>query len=363
MTIQSRAAIMFAPHQPLRIETVEVADPGPGEVLIRLDAASLCHSDLGYIDAKFPHPVPAILGHEGIGTVIAAGAGVTHVAQGDTVMPYLLPDCGECAYCKSGRSNFCVQLGRSYMPGFPTGFRLNGQPVFGMLSLGTFSEYLVVPHDQVQKVNPAAPRDQASCIGCGVTTGLGAALITAKVEKGASVVVFGMGGVGLSTVQGARMAGAATIIAVDLNPAKESSARAMGATHFIDASSADPVAQVHAITGIGADYAFECVGNERVFQQALAALSMGGWARLTTVGLVPDDVPVPVKWSEMTGRNWQHCLMGGAKRQDVARYVDWFVEGRIDLSAMISHEITLDRINEGFDLMRAGQTNRVVIRY
>jgi S-(hydroxymethyl)glutathione dehydrogenase/alcohol dehydrogenase len=363
MPVESRAAVLFAPHEPLRIETVTVADPGPRDVLIRLDAASLCHSDLGYIDAKFPHPLPAILGHEGIGTVVRTGNDVTAVAEGDVVIPYLLPDCGECPYCLSGRSNFCVQLGRSYAPGFPTWFSLDGTPVHGMLSLGTFSEYLVVPQDQVQKVDAQAPRGQASCIGCGVTTGVGAAILTAKVEPGSSVVVFGMGGVGLSTVQGARIAGAATIIAVDLNPDKEAAARAMGATHFIAAGELDPVAEVRRITGIGADYAFECAGHPTAFQQGLASLSVGGWAKMTTVGLIPDDVPIPATWTDMSGRNWQHCLMGGAKRQDVAGFVDWFMQGKLDLSAMVSHEIALDEINHGFDLMRQGKVNRAVIRY
>lgn len=363
MPVQSRAAIMFAPNEPLRIETVTVADPGPNDVLIRLDAASLCHSDLGYIDAKFPHPLPAILGHEGIGTVVRTGSDVTGVTEGDVVIPYLLPECGACPYCLSGRTNFCIQLGRSYAPGFPTWFSYQDTPVHGMLSLGTFSEFLVVPQDQVQKVNPQAPRGQASCIGCGVTTGVGAALITAKVEAGSSVAVFGMGGVGLSTVQGARIAGATTIIAVDLNAEKEAAARAMGATHFIAAGTADPVAEIHALTGIGADYAFECVGSARAFQQGLASLSAGGWSKMVSVGLIPDDVPIPAQWSNFSGKNWQHCLMGGARRKDVAGFVDWFMEGKLDLSAMVSHEITLDEINHGFDLMRQGQSNRAVIRY
>lgn len=363
MPVESRAAIMFSPREPLRVETVTVADPGPRDVLIRLDAASLCHSDLGYIDAKFPHPLPAILGHEGIGTVVRKGADVSVVEEGDVVIPYLLPDCGECPYCLSGRTNFCVQLGRSYAPGFPTWFSYQGTPVHGMLSLGTFSEYLVVPHDQVQKVNPAAPRGHASCIGCGVTTGVGAALITAKVEAGSSVVVFGLGGVGLSVVQGARIAGATTIVAVDLNADKESAARAMGATHFIHAAETDPVGAVHRLTGIGADYAFECVGSAKAFEQGLACLSAGGWAKMVSVGLIPDDVPIPGNWTNFSGKIWQQSLMGGARRKDVAGFVDWYMDGKLDLSAMISHEITLDEINHGFDLMRQGKSNRAVIRY
>ena len=363
MPVRSRAAVLVEPNQPLRIETVDVADPGPTDVLIKLDAASLCHSDLSFIEGRFPHPLPAIFGHEGIGSVVRTGAEVTTVKQGDTVIPYLIPDCGKCPYCLSGRTNLCSEMGRSYRPDFPTWFSLAGQPITGFLSLGTFSEFLVVPEDQVQKVNDAAPRAQASCIGCGVTTGLGSALIAAKVEPGASVVVFGLGGVGLSTVQGARIAGARIIVGVDLGHDKEAAARAMGATHFVDAATQDPVAEVFALTGIGADYAFDCVGSAKLFEQGLKCLSSGGWSKMTTVGIIPDDIAVPVKWGDMTGRNWHATLMGGAKRQDVARFVDWFVEGKLDLGDMVTQTMRLDEINEGFDLMRERKTNRAVILY
>ena len=363
MPVKSRAAILVEPKRPLVIATIDVADPGPGEVLIRLDAASLCHSDLSYIEGKFPHAMPAIFGHEGIGQVVSTGEGVTTFAEGDVVIPYIIPDCGECPYCLSGRTNMCVQMGRSYQPGFPTGFGWDGKAVPGFMSLGTFSEYLVVPQDQVQKVNPAAPRAVASCIGCGVATGVGAALIAAKVEAGSSVVVFGMGGVGLSTVQGARIAGAKTIIAVDIMAGKEEAARRMGATTFIDSTRQDTVAEIFALTGIGADYAFDCVGNAALFEQAIACLSSGGWSKMVSVGMIPDDVAIPLRWGQMLGRNWQYTMMGGAKRQDVARYVDWFVEGKLDLGGMVTQELTIDEINEGFDLMRQGRTNRAVILY
>jgi S-(hydroxymethyl)glutathione dehydrogenase/alcohol dehydrogenase len=363
MATTSRAAILVQPGAPLVIDTIEVADPGPGEVLIRLDAASLCHSDLTYIEGRLRHAVPAIFGHEGIGEVVMAGDGVEGFAAGDVVMPYLVPDCGQCPYCRSGRTNMCAQMGRSYRPDFPTWFRWQGRSVPGFMSLGTFSEYLVVPHDQLQKVNPAAHRAQASCIGCGISTGLGSALIAAKVEAGSSVVVFGMGGVGLSTVQGARIAGASTIVAVDIVADKEAIARRMGATHFVNSAEQDPVQAVRALTGIGADYAFDCVGHPKLFEQGLAALSQGGWAKMISVGIIPDTQPVPIQWSNMLGRNWHNTLMGGAKRQDVARYVDWFVDGKLDLGDMVSHELALDDINEGFDLMRAGKTNRAVVLY
>ncbi len=363
MSIKSRAAILVEPKKPLVIETIDVSEPGPTEVLIRLDAASLCHSVLSFIDGRMPHPVPAIFGHEGIGEVIGLGDQVSSLALGDIVIPYLLPDCGECAYCRSGRTNMCEQMGRAFRPDFPTGFSLNGNPIRGFLSLGTFSEYLVVPQDQVQKVNPAASRAEASCIGCGVTTGLGAALIAAKVEAGSSVAVFGVGGVGLSTVQGAKIAGAAIIIAIDIMAEKEAVARRMGATHFINASQQDVVQEIFKLTGIGADYAFDCVGNPKLFEQALACLSRGGWSKMTTVGIIPEELPVPVSWGQMIGKNWHSTLMGGAKRQDVARFVEWFVEGKLDLGEMVSQTLQLDDINQGFELMRQGKTNRVVIRY
>jgi len=363
MPVKSRAAILFEVNKPLVIETVEVADPGPNEVLIKLEAASLCHSDLSFLEGKFPHMLPAVFGHEGFGKVVKNGTGVTAVAEGDTVIPYLVPDCGKCPYCLSGRTNMCFEMARSYRPGFPTWFRYNGQPVYGFMSLGTFSEYLVVPEDQVQRVNSAAPAAEASCIGCGITTGLGSALLAAKVEAGSSVVVIGLGGVGLSVVQGSKIAGAKTIIAVDISPGKEAVARKMGATHFINSKQQDTVAEVFGLTGIGADYAFDCVGNPKIFELGLACLSSGGWSKMTSVGIISDEVTVPVKWSQMTGRNWHNTLMGGAKRQDVARFVDWFVEGKLDLGDMVTQTLSLDQINDGFDLMREGKTNRAVIIY
>lgn len=363
MPVVSRAAILVEPNKPLVIDEIEVADPGATDVLIRLDAASLCHSDLSYIEGKFRHSLPAIFGHEGIGEVVQVGADVTSAAVGDIVVPFLVPDCGECVFCRSGKTNMCAQMGRSYRPDFPTWFRWQGKNVPGFMALGTFSEYLVVPQDQVQKVNPAADRATASCIGCGVTTGVGAALIAAKVDPGSSVVVIGLGGVGLSTVQGAKIAGAKTIIAVDVMPGKEAAARAMGATHFVNGAGGDVVQAVYGLTGIGADYAFDCVGSPAVFEQALACLSKGGWSKMITVGMIPDDRPVPVTWSQMLGRNWHNTMMGGAKRQDVATYVDWFVNGKLDLAEMVSQEITLDQINEGFAMMKKGETNRAVIRY
>jgi S-(hydroxymethyl)glutathione dehydrogenase/alcohol dehydrogenase len=363
MPLTSRAAILFEYNTPLRIETIEVRDPGPEDVLIKLAAASLCHSDLSFIEGKFQTPLPTVLGHEGFGHVLAVGSDVKGLAKGDPVVPYLVPDCGKCPYCLSGRTNLCVEMGRSFNPEYQHWFSYNGEKLNSFLALGTFSEYIVVPQEQVQKVNAKAPAGEASCIGCGISTGLGSALLHAKVEAGSSVVVFGMGGVGLSCVQGAKIAGAKMVIGVDINPDKEEAARAMGATHFINGATQDPVTEVFKLTGLGADYAFDCAGSPKIFELALASLSSGGWAKMTTVGIIPDDKPVPVKWGQMTGRNWSSTLMGGAKRQDVGRFIDWYVDGTLKLDQLISGKIKLDEINHGFDLMREGKTNRTVIYY
>lgn len=363
MPVESRAAIQFEAGAPLRVETIKVADPGPGEVLIRLAAAGLCHSDLTFIEGKSAHAMPVVYGHEGMGKVVVAGPSVSSVAPGDIVIPYLVPDCGQCAYCLSGRTNQCVEMGRSFRPGFPDWFDFNGHAVRSFLGLGTFSEYIVVPEDQVQVVNAAASVAEGCCIGCGVTTGLGAALIIADIERGSSVVVIGLGGVGLSVIQGARIAGATTIVGVDINPDKEATARRFGATHFLNGATQDVAAEVIKLTTIGADYAFDCVGAGPLFRLGLSTLSRGGWAKMVSVGINHDSEPVPMVWSDLAGRSWRRAFMGGAKRGDMARYVDWFVEGKIDLRDMVTHRLRLDEINDGFDLMRAGKTNRAVILY
>ena len=362
MPIQSRAAVFYAPHEKLRIETVDVADPGPHEVLIKLAATGLCHSDLHFIEGDLAHPVPAVLGHEGMGTVLRTGPNVTEVAEGDRVIPYLVPDCGVCPYCRSGKTNNCQQMGRAYAPDYKSWISLGGRPIRSLLGLGTFSEYIVVPEDQVQRVHADAPADQACCIACGVTTGLGAVLITANVEAGSTVVVYGLGGVGLSVIQGARIAGAARIVGVDVNSDKEPVAKAHGATHFLNGRECDPVAEIMKLTGIGADYAFECVGLPKLFEQTLGCLNRG-WGKAISVGVIADRVPVPITWSQLSGRSWQRSFMGGAKRRDMAGYVDWFVEGKVKLDQLVSHRITLDQINDGFDLMRQGRAARVVVVY
>lgn len=365
MTTKSRAAVLFKRGEPLRLETIDVADPGPGDVLIKLAATGLCHSDLHLIDDKIeyamPYPLPLVPGHEGMGVVVAAGADAP-VKEGDTVIPYLLPDCGKCHFCKSGRTNLCTQLGRSARPGGKTYFSLNGQPVTAASGTGTFSEYVCVPGDQVVKVDPQASPDPCCCIACGVTTGVGSVLLVAKVQPGDAVIVFGAGGVGLSVIQGARIAGARTIIAVDMNRDKESVALAMGATHFLNAGTENLASEVIKITGMGADFAFDTVGTAQVVRQALASLHRGGWSEFIRIAM--DQEPeATFRLSEFGGKAYRGSLMGGAKRADVARFVDWYVEGKLNLDGYVSHRLKLDQINEGFDLMRQGKTARAVILF
>jgi S-(hydroxymethyl)glutathione dehydrogenase/alcohol dehydrogenase len=365
MPTESRAAVLFKRGEPLRIETVVVADPGPGEVLVKLAASGLCHSDLHLIDNKveyaMPYPMPVVPGHEGMGIVVAAGAGAP-VREGDTVIPYLLPDCGECVFCKSGRTNLCVQLGRSARPGGKAYFTLNGQPVTAASGTGTFSEYVCVPGDQIAKVDPRAKPDPCCCIACGVTTGVGSVLLVAKVKEGDAVVVFGAGGVGLSVIQGAKIAGARAIIAVDMNTEKEAVARAMGATHFLDAGTDNLESEVIKLTGMGADFAFDTVGTAQVVRQALGSLHRGGWSELIRIA-IDQEPEATFHLSEFGGKALRGSLMGGAKRADVARFVDWYVEGKLNLEGYISHRLKLDEINTGFDLMRQGKTARAVILY
>jgi S-(hydroxymethyl)glutathione dehydrogenase / alcohol dehydrogenase len=365
MPTKSRAAVLFKRGEPLRIETIDVADPGPGEVLIKLAASGLCHSDLHLIEDKIeygmPYPLPLVPGHEGMGIVVSAGQGAP-VKEGDTVIPFLLPDCGECVFCKSGRTNLCAQLGRSARPGGKAYFTLKGRPVTAASGTGTFSEYVCVPGDQVVKVNPRATPDPCCCIACGVTTGVGSALLVAKVREGDAVVVFGAGGVGLSVIQGARIAGARTIIAVDMNAEKEAIARSMGATHFLHARNENLGADVVALTGMGADFAFDTVGTAQVVRQALASLHRGGWSEFIRIAM--DQEPeAAFHLSEFGGKAFRGSLMGGAKRADVARFVDWYVEGKLSLDGFVSHRLRLDQINDGFDLMRQGKTARAVIVY
>lgn len=362
MPVTTRAAIAFAPNQPLEMREVELIDPGPGQVMIRLIATGLCHSDLHVLDGHSPGRFPMVLGHEGLAEVIALGEGVTDFALGDTVIPFLIPDCGQCALCRSGRTNLCVEFGARLALGHAP-FRLDGQPVTAFAGLGTFAEKTVVMADMLTRVPAAARPDHSCCIGCGVTTGLGAALITAKVTPGSSVAVFGAGGVGLSVVQGAKLAGAARIIAIDRNPAREQVARQLGATDFIVPDGDRIVAQVQALAGAGVDFAFECVGIPALAQQALES-THPAWGMAVCVGLMPGGAQLTAQpMSLLTGRKWTGSLMGGAKRQDVARYVEMDMAGEYDLTPLVSHRLSHDEIARGFDMMRSGEAVRSVVLY
>lgn len=363
MPVTCQAAVAFAANEPLQIREISVRDPGPGEVMVRLSASGLCHSDLHMMEGKGTELFPTVFGHEGIGRVTAVGDGVTEFAVGDVVMPYLVPDCGVCVFCKSGRTNLCVRFGAyKQTPWQP--FTLAGAPVSAFMELGTFSEVTVVKQNMLTKVHPEANPKYACCIACGVTTGIGAALQTAQVKPGSTVGVFGVGGVGLSVVQGARLAGAARIIAIDANPGKEAVARAMGATDFVDARSVDNiVAHLFKLTGTGLDYAFECVGIPALMRQALESTNPA-WGLAVNVGVVEAGKELAtLPTTLVTGRRWTGSLMGGAKRQDVARYVDMYVKGDIRLDDLVSHELRLQDINRGFDMMRSGEAVRSVILF
>lgn len=360
-----RAAIAFAQNQPLELRNVTLADPGPGQVLVRFLASGLCHSDLNVLEGKAGtnHRFPMILGHEGIGEVVEVGVGVTEFVSGDRVIPFLVPDCGECVFCRSGRTNFCVEFQRR-MGATESVFSLDGEPLNTFVGIGSFAEMTVVPADMVVKVNPAAAPDQACCVACGVTTGLGAALITAKIFAGASVVVFGAGGVGLSVIQGARIAGASKIIAVDTNAAKRDVAVGLGATDFIDPRQVDAIVpHLVGLTGMGADFAFDCVGMGELAEQALLCVNPA-WGMAVNVGVYAAGTELKAyPMTLMMGRRWTGTFMGGAKRQDVARYVDMLVNGEYSLDQLVSHRLKLEEINRGFDMMHSGEAVRSVVVY
>ena len=358
-----RAAVAFEPRQPLRTVEVELADPGPGEVLVRLHATGLCHSDLHILDGNAPHSFPVILGHEGAGDVVAVGTGVTDFFPGDRVIPYLVPDCGQCPFCKSGRTNLCVQFTARRLSG-KTPFLLDGKPVASFMGLGTLAQMTVVQADMLIKVNPTARTDHICCVGCGVTTGIGAALISAKVTRDSSVAVFGVGGVGLSVIQGAKIAGASRIIAIDTNPAKAPLALKLGATDFVNPKEVENVvSHIVRMTGLGVDYSFECVGIPALAGQALESTNPA-WGLATFIGVMPaGELLTTAPLNLVTGRRWTGSLMGGAKRQDVARFVDLYVAGAYALDELISHRLTHNEINRGFDMMRKGESVRSVVVY
>ena len=360
-----KAAVMRANNAPLEIEDVHIDDPGPGEVLIKTAASGICHSDLHVIEGGLPMPPPSILGHEPAGIVEAVGEGVTDFVEGDHVIGCITSWCGVCKFCTGGRPYLCpTQYEGRPLDAKPRLTDANGDAIFQFANLSSFAEKMLCPERSLVKIRDDMPLDRASLIGCGVTTGLGAALNTVNIPAGASVVIIGCGGVGLAALQGARITGAGKIIAVDAQAWKFDLARKLGATDCIDATDGDPVAAVHELTGGGADFVFECIGLVPTVQQAVAMTGRGGTSVL--VGVVPITELVPISASDLTlqEKNVTGSYMGSNRfRFDMPKYVDFYLDGRLYLDEMISSRIELDDINDAFDQMRSGSVARQVITF
>jgi S-(hydroxymethyl)glutathione dehydrogenase/alcohol dehydrogenase len=369
--VQTRAAVAHKAGDPLTIETVNVEGPRAGEVLVEIKASGVCHTDAFTLSGADPEGMfPAILGHEGAGVVVEVGAGVTSVEPGDHVIPLYTPECRQCDYCTSGKTNLCQAIretqGRGVMPDGSSRFSLGGKPVLHYMGTSTFSNHTVLPEIALAKIRPDAPFDKVCYIGCGVTTGIGAVINTAKVRPGDNVVVFGLGGIGLNVVQGARMAGAGMIVGVDLNPKRKELAEKFGMTHFVNPSEVqgDLVPYLVNLTRGGADYSFECIGNVQVMRQALECCHKG-WGTSVIIGVAGAGQEIATRpFQLVTGRVWKGTAFGGARgRTDVPRIVDWYMEGKIDIDSLITHVMPVDEINHAFHLMRAGESIRSVVTF
>ncbi len=368
--MKTRAAVAWKAGAPLTIETVDLEGPRAGEVLVEIKATGICHTDQYTLSGADPEGLfPAILGHEGAGVVLEVGAGVTSLQAGDHVIPLYTPECRQCKFCLSRKTNLCQQIratqGKGLMPDGTSRFSLNGQPILHYMGTSTFANHIVVPGIALAKIRPDAPFDKVCYIGCGVTTGVGAVLFTAKVEAGANVVVFGLGGIGLNVIQGAKMVGADKIVGVDLNPAREAMARRFGMTHFINAKTTENVVDaIVQLTDGGADYSFECVGNTQLMRQALECTHKG-WARSIIIGVAEAGAEISTRpFQLVTGRKWEGSAFGGARgRTDVPKIVDWYMDGKINIDELITHRLKLEDINQGFDLMKSGESIRSVVLY
>ena len=368
--MKTKAAVAFGAGKPLEICDVDLEGPRAGEVLIEVKATGICHTDAFTLSGDDPEGLfPAILGHEGAGVVVEVGAGVTSVRPGDHVIPLYTPECRQCEYCLHPKTNLCQAIrttqGQGRMPDGSSRFSLDGKPLLHYMGCSTFSNYTVLPEIALAKVRPDAPFDKICYIGCGVTTGIGAVVFRAQVEAGARVVVFGLGGIGLNVIQGARLVGARQIIGVDINTAKVPLARQFGMTDFIDASKEpDVVAAVLDLTQGGADYSFECIGNVKVMRQALECCHKG-WGESYIIGVAGAGQEIATRpFQLVTGRSWHGVAFGGARgRTDVPRIVDWYMEGKISIDPLITHTLPLADINRGFDLMHAGESIRSVVVY
>jgi S-(hydroxymethyl)glutathione dehydrogenase/alcohol dehydrogenase len=364
-----KAAVAHKAGAPLTIETVDLEGPKAGEVLVEIKATGICHTDEFTRSGADPEGLfPAILGHEGAGVVVELGPGVTSLQKGDHVIPLYTPECRQCEYCLSGKTNLCqairVTQGQGVMPDGSSRFSLGGKKLFHYMGTSTFANYTVVPEIALAKIRDDAPFDKVCYIGCGVTTGIGAVINTAKVEPGANVVVFGLGGIGLNVIQGARLAGANMIIGVDLNASRKSLAEKFGMTHFVNPQEAggDLVAYLVNLTKGGADYSFECIGNVDVMRQALECCHKG-WGVSVIIGVAGAGQEIKTRpFQLVTGRVWKGTAFGGAKgRRDVPKIVDWYMDGKINIDDLITHKLKLAEINQGFDLMHAGKSIRSVV--
>jgi len=368
--MQTRAAVAWKAGEPLTIETIDIEGPKAGEVLVEIMATGVCHTDAYTLSGADPEGIfPAILGHEGAGVVLEVGAGVTSLKAGDHVIPLYTPECRQCKFCLSRKTNLCQAIrstqGRGLMPDGTSRFSIGGKPLFHYMGTSTFSNYIVVPEIALAKIREDAPFDKACYIGCGVTTGVGAVVFSAKVEAGANVVVFGLGGIGLNVIQGAKMVGANKIIGVDINPGRIEMARKFGMTDFVNPKEvANVVDQIIQLTDGGADYSFECIGNVATMRQALECCHKG-WGQSFIIGVAAAGQEISTRpFQLVTGREWKGSAFGGARgRTDVPKIVDWYMDGKLNIDDLITHTLPLERINEGFDLMISGESIRSVVLY
>lgn len=369
--MQTRAAIAYKAGEPLVIETVNLDGPKEGEVLVEIKATGICHTDEFTRSGADPEGLfPAILGHEGAGVVVDVGKNVSSLKKGDHVIPLYTPECRQCEYCTSGKTNLCQAIrttqGQGVMPDGTSRFSIGNDRIFHYMGTSTFANHIVVPEIALAKIRQDAPFDKVCYIGCGVTTGIGAVINTAKVKPGDNVVVFGLGGIGLNVIQGARLAGADMIVGVDINPRRQQLAEKFGMTHFVNPHEVegDLVPYLVSLTQGGADYSFECVGNVDLMRAALECCHKG-WGESIIIGVAGAGEEISTRpFQLVTGRVWKGSAFGGARgRTDVPKIVDWYMQGKINIDDLITHKLSLDEINKGFDLMHAGESIRSVVEF
>ena len=367
--MKTRAAVAFAARKPLEIVEIDLDGPKAGEVLVEIRATGICHTDYFTLSGADPEGLfPCVLGHEGAGIVVDVGAGVTSLKKGDHVIPLYTPECRQCKSCLSRKTNLCTAIratqGKGLMPDGTSRFMCDGEPVLHYMGTSTFSNFIVAPEIALAKIREDAPFDKVCYIGCGVTTGIGAVIWTAKAEVGCRAIVFGLGGIGLNVIQGLRMIGAEQIVGVDINPGRKAIAEKFGMTHFVNPKEVegDLVPYLVDLTGGGADYTFDATGNVNVMRQALESCHRG-WGQSIVIGVAPSGAEISTRpFQLVTGRVWKGTAFGGARgRTDVPRIVDWYMNGKINIDDLITHKLPLERINEGFDLMHAGESIRSVV--